>query len=182
MEDDDDEEVRTASEWKRVREGVQEKPKKRDEWMTELPPERSVSTILTNRQFSKKDNAGRGDTSGWTDTPQDAAQKRQKTGHERITKEEQAEIFDNAKDLMSQKIMSTFNDKFRPKSLVEQHQAAQAHEKASKPQTQESSYQGFDRDRDLEVRVTDPNQTRTIVAKAKELNTRFSSASGKKFL
>ncbi|MBA0699341.1 hypothetical protein Goari_000988, partial [Gossypium aridum] len=45
-------------------------PPKRDEWMTTLPPERKQST-----KFSKSTKEGRGDTSVWTDTPLERAQK-----------------------------------------------------------------------------------------------------------
>jgi len=99
------------------------KPKKRDEWMTMLPAERNPAAVLTNRQFSRKDNVtGRGDTSGWTDTPEDVARKRQKT---KPAKEEEVvdkSVFDNAKDDISSKIMKNYNEAFRSKTLFEEHQ------------------------------------------------------------
>ncbi|CAN4109533.1 unnamed protein product [Withania somnifera] len=50
---------------------------KRDEWMTTLPPERKagVVTMHSTTSFSKSSKEGRGDTSVWTDTPLDRAQK-----------------------------------------------------------------------------------------------------------
>ncbi|KAL6512106.1 hypothetical protein OROGR_021703 [Orobanche gracilis] len=49
---------------------------KRDEWMTTLPPERKPGvTMHSTRAFSKNSREGRGDTSAWTDTPSERAQK-----------------------------------------------------------------------------------------------------------
>jgi len=46
---------------------------KREEWMTELPPEMKLNAApdadFRGRTFSAKPKAARGDTSGWTDTP-----------------------------------------------------------------------------------------------------------------
>jgi len=49
----------------------------KDEWMTKLLPERQVGGPLgqQNTFFSKSEKSGRGDTSIWTDTPADKAQK-----------------------------------------------------------------------------------------------------------
>ncbi|KAL0440500.1 UNVERIFIED_CONTAM: Chaperone protein DnaJ 2 [Sesamum latifolium] len=49
---------------------------KRDEWMTTLPPERKPGTTMhSTTRFSKSTTEGRGDTSAWTDTPSERAQK-----------------------------------------------------------------------------------------------------------
>ncbi|XP_015579458.1 splicing factor, arginine/serine-rich 19 isoform X2 [Ricinus communis] len=48
----------------------------RDEWMTTLPPERKPGmTMQSTTRFGKCSKEGRGDTSVWTDTPSDRAQK-----------------------------------------------------------------------------------------------------------
>ncbi|KAG4910691.1 hypothetical protein JHK87_056807 [Glycine soja] len=49
---------------------------KRDEWMTTLPPERKPGGMtMHSTKFSRGPKEGRGDTSVWTDTPSDRAQK-----------------------------------------------------------------------------------------------------------
>ncbi|EPS73281.1 hypothetical protein M569_01475, partial [Genlisea aurea] len=50
--------------------------RKRDEWMTSLPPERKPGVAMhSTTSFSKSSKEGRGDTSSWTDTPSERAQK-----------------------------------------------------------------------------------------------------------
>ncbi|KAK6802569.1 hypothetical protein RDI58_000349 [Solanum bulbocastanum] len=51
--------------------------RKRDEWMTTLPPERKsgVVRMYSMTRFSKSSKESRGDTSVWTDTPSVRAQK-----------------------------------------------------------------------------------------------------------
>ncbi|CAA3032076.1 Hypothetical predicted protein [Olea europaea subsp. europaea] len=48
---------------------------KREEWMTTLPPERKPGMTMQSTRFSKSSKEGRGDTSAWTDTPSEKAQK-----------------------------------------------------------------------------------------------------------
>ncbi|KAL2327102.1 hypothetical protein Fmac_020529 [Flemingia macrophylla] len=49
---------------------------KRDEWMITLPPERKPGGMtMQSTKFSRGPKEGRGDTSAWTDTPLDRAQK-----------------------------------------------------------------------------------------------------------
>ncbi|CAI5490438.1 unnamed protein product, partial [Closterium sp. Naga37s-1] len=77
--------LREAAEWRKLRgealpgddellgtvrrEGVE-----RETWMTELPPERQAGPpAQTNTFFSRSDKVGRGDTSAWTDNPEQRA-------------------------------------------------------------------------------------------------------------
>ncbi|CAL4976068.1 unnamed protein product [Urochloa decumbens] len=82
--------MREAAEWRRLQgislEGDEELlagPKepqapKRDEWMTTLPPERKAGVPMhSTKSFSMNGKEGRGDTSVWTDSPLDRAQKAQ---------------------------------------------------------------------------------------------------------
>lgn len=51
---------------------------KREEWMTELPPEMSKNFGVTARKFSTKSSTSADkDRSVWTDTPADRARKEQ---------------------------------------------------------------------------------------------------------
>ncbi|TYG74986.1 hypothetical protein ES288_D04G228200v1 [Gossypium darwinii] len=82
--------MREAAQWRRLQgismEGDDELlvhevevkvPPKRDEWMTTLPPESKVRQCVTKQSARSNKNAkeGRGDTSVWTDTPLELAQK-----------------------------------------------------------------------------------------------------------
>ncbi|KAL6884541.1 hypothetical protein ACP4OV_010477 [Aristida adscensionis] len=83
--------MREAAEWRRLQgvslEGDEELlavPKqapKRDEWMTTLPPERKAGGVpmRSTTSFSMSGKEGRGDTSVWTDSPLDRAQKAQQS-------------------------------------------------------------------------------------------------------
>lgn len=105
----------------------------RDSWMTELPPERAppregvIPVVTSVTAFSRRGITGRGDTAQWTDTPQQAADRQQQlllggpsvdhlnsTLHDRQERERlQARI----------SAVEEYNQKHRPKSLLEQHQA-----------------------------------------------------------
>ncbi|KAL3838612.1 hypothetical protein ACJIZ3_023203 [Penstemon smallii] len=82
--------------------------KTRDEWMTTLPHERKPGgvSMQSTRTFSKNSKEGRGDTSPWTDTPSDRAQKAKM----KYVVSKDAELVDQ------------YNKAKRSKSLVEKHQ------------------------------------------------------------
>ncbi|KAJ3695672.1 hypothetical protein LUZ60_001049 [Juncus effusus] len=95
--------MREAAQWRKLQgitmEGDEEllavsAPKeepKRDEWMTTLPPERKagmVTTMHSTTSFSRTAKEGRGDTSAWTDSPLDKANK---------AKQNYLEAYDRAK-------------------------------------------------------------------------------------
>ncbi|KAL9245490.1 hypothetical protein vseg_019136 [Gypsophila vaccaria] len=99
-------------------------PPKRDEWMTSLPPERKPGGMpMHSTTFSRTAKEGRGDTSAWTDTPSDRAQK---------AKMNYLEAYNQATALASNEEMSKassadaalvdeYNKAKRSKSLVEKH-------------------------------------------------------------
>lgn len=104
----------------------------RDAWMTELPPERQarpggVTVPVSQTAFSKRGVTGRGDTSGWTDTPQIAAERQQQLllgngSVETLT----AAIQDREdRERRAQRIAAVdeYNARNRPKTLLEMHQA-----------------------------------------------------------
>lgn len=134
---------------------------KRDEWMTTLPPERKagVVTMHSTTSFSKSSKEGRGDTSVWTDTPSDRAQK---------AKMNYLEAFNEASALASKEqeksrssvdaeLVEQYNKARRSKSMVEKHQET-ARTKSKKKSKQESSkeewegnhpWKPWDREKDL---------------------------------
>lgn len=137
-------------------------PPKRDEWMTTLPPERKPGggvPMHSTKTFSKTSKEGRGDTSGWTDTPSDRAQKAKlnyleaysETAALASTEEEKKRIHADA-DLVDK-----YNKEKRSKSLVQKHQEeGRTHaKKKSKQQPEKEEWVGqhpwkpWDREKDL---------------------------------
>ncbi|KAF5742593.1 hypothetical protein HS088_TW09G00644 [Tripterygium wilfordii] len=98
---------------------------KRDEWMTTVPPERKPGmTSQSTTRFSKSTKEGRGDTSVWTDTPSDRAQKAKMNYLEAYNEaaalasnNEQKRKANTDADLVDQ-----YNKAKRSKSLVQKHQ------------------------------------------------------------
>ncbi|KAL6189277.1 hypothetical protein ACLB2K_040666 [Fragaria x ananassa] len=108
---------------------VKEAPK-RDEWMTTLPPERRPGGMPTqSTKFSSTVKEGRGDTSAWTDTPSDRAQKAKMDYLEAYNKA--ASLASNEEKKMNSSdadLVDRYNKEKRSKSLVEKYQ-----ETASRP-------------------------------------------------
>ncbi|KAM5553590.1 hypothetical protein ABKV19_025694 [Rosa sericea] len=103
---------------------------KRDEWMTTLPPERRPGGMPTqSTKFSSTVKEGRGDTSAWTDTPSDRAQKAKMDYLEAYN--EAASLASNEEKKMNSSdadLVDRYNKEKRSKSLVQKHQ-----ETASRP-------------------------------------------------
>lgn len=132
---------REAAQWRKIRgealpgdDLLLDTPKAptRDEWMTQLPPERKAGAPpMQSTFFSKSGKSGRGDTSVWTDTPLEKAQKA-KTAYLEAYKQATltADTNDNKtwvaarRDHDSQEadIMDKFNTARRATSLFEKHQ------------------------------------------------------------
>lgn len=133
---------------------------KRDEWMTTLPPERKPGGVsMQSTQFSRGTKEGRGDTSIWTDTPTDRAQK---------AKMNYLEAYNQATALASNEeekkrastdadLVDKYNKAKRSKTLVQKHQeeVASKSKKKSKQQTDKGEWVGqhpwkpWDREKDL---------------------------------
>ncbi|XP_016445880.1 uncharacterized protein LOC107771070 [Nicotiana tabacum] len=159
---------------------------KRDEWMTTLPPERKGGvTMQSTTSFSKSSKEGRGDTSAWTDTPSDRAQK---------AKMNYLEAFNEASALASKEqeksrasvdaeLVEQYNKAKRSKSMVEKHQETvrAKSKKKSKQESMKEEWEGnhpwkpWDREKDL----TAGRQNVKLEAAdmAQGLTSRFSSGS-----
>ncbi|KAF8025098.1 hypothetical protein BT93_F2060 [Corymbia citriodora subsp. variegata] len=165
--------MREAAQWRRLQgislEGddelladiqVKEMPK-RDEWMTTLPPERKAGGVtMQSTKFSKSSKEGRGDTSVWTDTPSDRAQKAKMNYLEAYneasalasTEEEKKRVEADAD------LVDMYNKSKRSKSLVQKHQeeSTSRSKKKQKQQPQEKEdwlgkhpWKPWDREKDL---------------------------------
>lgn len=133
---------------------------KRDEWMTTLPPERKPGGVsMQSTQFSRGSKEGRGDTSIWTDTPTDRAQKAKMNYLEAYN--EATALASNEEDKKRASADADLVDKYnkakRSKTLVQKHQeeVASKSKKKSKQQTEKGEWVGqhpwkpWDREKDL---------------------------------
>ncbi|KAK9271165.1 hypothetical protein L1049_026754 [Liquidambar formosana] len=96
----------------------------RDEWMTTLPPERKPGMTTQSTKFSRTSKEGRGDTSMWTDTPLDRAQKAKINYLEAYN--EAAALASNEEEKKRTRsdadLVDRYNKAKRSKSLVQKHQ------------------------------------------------------------
>ncbi|OMO92742.1 hypothetical protein CCACVL1_06765 [Corchorus capsularis] len=166
--------MREAAQWRRLQgismEGDDELladvevkvPPTRDEWMTTLPPERKPGvTMQSTTRFSKSAKEGRGDTSVWTDTPSDRAQKAKM--HFLEAYNEAAALASNEEEKKRTNsdaaLVDKYNKEKRSKSLVQKHQeeTAKRSKKKSKQQAEKEKvewegkhpWKPWDREKDL---------------------------------
>ncbi|KAK3271614.1 hypothetical protein CYMTET_20056 [Cymbomonas tetramitiformis] len=109
--------------------GEEEEEEGRGTWMTELPPERRPNqgppSQTSQTSFAKTAQTGRGDTSGWTGTPAQAkARAAQKyiESYEATLRLEASEAQAKAAAEKTAKMVDSYNDRQRPKTLLEMHQ------------------------------------------------------------
>ncbi|XP_073316446.1 uncharacterized protein [Primulina huaijiensis] len=160
---------------------------KREEWMTTLPPERKPGVSMHSSKFSKS-SKGRGDTSVWTDTPSERAQKAKMNYLEAYN--EAAALASNEQETRKMsseaELVDEYNKAKRSKSLVEKHQEASAKSRVKKrsKQEQESAKQEWegnhpwkpwDREKDLTAGRQSVNLDRENMTQG--LSSRFSSGS-----
>ncbi|XP_042033339.1 pre-mRNA-processing ATP-dependent RNA helicase PRP5-like [Salvia splendens] len=165
-------------------------PPKRDEWMTTLPPERKPATgaSMHSTRFSKTGKEGRGDTSVWTDTPSERAQKAKMNYLEAyneaaaLASNEQ----ENARNSADAELVDQYNKAKRSKSLVEKHmESAKSRSKKKtkqgKQEPRNEEWEGnhpwkpWDREKDLTAGRQSVNLDADNMAKG--LTSRFSSGS-----
>ncbi|PIN10897.1 hypothetical protein CDL12_16499 [Handroanthus impetiginosus] len=158
---------------------------KREEWMTTLPPERKPGvTMHSTRTFSKSSKEGRGDTSVWTDTPSERAQKAKMNYLEAYN--EAAALASNEQEKKrankDAELVDQYNKAKRSKSLVEKHQEMEKNraKKKSKEKVKEEwegkhPWKPWDREKDLTAgRQNVKFDTENM---AEGLSSRFSSGS-----
>ncbi|XVF29996.1 hypothetical protein REPUB_Repub16aG0019600 [Reevesia pubescens] len=137
-------------------------PRKRDKWMTTLPPEKKPGVTMQSMRFSKSSKERHGDTSVWTDTPSERAQKAKM--HYLEAYNEAAALASNEvekkKTTSDADLVDKYNKENRSKSLVQKHQeeAAKHPKKKSKHQAEKDEWKGkhpwkpWDREKDLVAR------------------------------
>ncbi|KAJ8551185.1 hypothetical protein K7X08_000555 [Anisodus acutangulus] len=135
---------------------------KRDEWMTTLPPERKAGVVRmhSTTNFSKSSKEGRGDTSVWTDTPLDRAQKAKMNYLEAFNEASalaSKELQEKSRASVDAELVEQYNKARRSKSMVEKHQekARTKSKKISKQESLKEEWEGnhpwkpWDREKDL---------------------------------
>ncbi|TXG49158.1 hypothetical protein EZV62_025033 [Acer yangbiense] len=161
---------------------------KREEWMTTLPPERKPGgvTMHSTRTFSKNTKEGRGDTSAWTDTPSDRAQKAKMNYLEAYN--EAAALASNQEEKSSKNedadLVDKYNKAKRSKSLVQKHREdikTRSKKKSKQPPREKEEWVGnhpwkpWDREKDLVAGRQSINLDSEKMTEG--LTSRFSSAS-----
>lgn len=160
--------MREAAEWRRLQgislagdEELLAGPKeaqapKRDEWMTTLPPERKAGVPMhSTKSFSMNGKEGRGDTSVWTDTPLDRAQKAQQSYLEAYNKTKAIAEGDDVKNKNPDaSIVDKYNTSKRSVSLVQKHRESKKEKKKQKQHEKEEwegnhPWKPWDRENDL---------------------------------
>ncbi|XP_020210330.1 uncharacterized protein LOC109795286 [Cajanus cajan] len=157
---------------------------KRDEWMTTLPPERKPGGVtMQSTKFSRGPKEGRGDTSAWTDTPLDRAQKAKMNYLEAYNEATALASNEDEKKRASAdaELVDKYNKAKRSKTLVQKHQeeASSKSKKKSKQQPQKEDWVGqhpwkpWDREKDLTAGRKTVNFDSESMTK--DLSSRFSS-------
>lgn len=164
----------------------EDQTKQREEWMLELPDVKSVKTLgLGARQFRKRAGPDLSDRSSWTDTPSDklkAAQEGPTTKQLEAVRIAEAEKYRNAKrDEEQEKLIKKHKKKHkRDKSLLEIHEEEQKRKREEEAGKNEAKVRRpFSRDVDLQANRFDQAQKKSVVDKAKLLDSRFGSGSSK---
>ena len=162
--------------------------RRRDEWMTELPPEKKhgASTMRRSTMFSRSAEQGRGDTSGWTGVPSERARKAKMDYLQAYN--EFASLASNEEERkrsLDAELMDKYNKEKRSKSLLQKHKeeirASRLKRKHSKQEAEEEDWVGkhpwkpWDREKDLaggrqSVKLDSENMTQG-------LSSRFSGGS-----
>ncbi|KAH6765186.1 DNAJ heat shock N-terminal domain-containing protein [Perilla frutescens var. frutescens] len=162
-------------------------PPKRDEWMTTLPPERKPGGMtMHSTRFSKTGKEGRGDTSVWTDTPSERAQKAKMNYLEAYNEAAAlaSNVQEKAKMSADAELVDQYNKSKRSKSLVEKHvesAKSRSKKKSKKEPAVQDDWEGkhpwkpWDREKDLTAGRQSVNLETDNMAQG--LTSRFSSGS-----
>lgn len=161
--------LREAAQWRRLQ-GISmpgddellaepKLPPKREEWMTTLPPERKPGVSMhSTTTFSRSTKEGRGDTSVWTESPLDKAQKAKMNYLEAYNEAAAlAGTADEKKRSSEADLVDMYNSSKRSVSLVQKHRkdASSRLKKKNKKQREEEEWEGqhpwkpWDREKDL---------------------------------
>ncbi|CAA7397637.1 unnamed protein product [Spirodela intermedia] len=191
--------LREAAQWRKLQgismegddillaetEAEAEQPKKRDEWMTTLPPERKPGITTQSTTFSRTNKEGRGDTSVWTDNPLDKAHKAKQSYLEAYNKVTATSAADSERmrSTADADLVDKYNQAKRAKSLVQKHreESGRSKGKAKRLPLEKEEWAGqhpwkpWDREKDLSAGRQKVNLDSKNMSEG--LSSRFSSSS-----
>jgi len=166
---------------KEEEEEILKRKRKREEWMTELPSKLSKSYGLGPRTFKKHDSGAGGDTTEWTETPEERMLKKpaDSKDDEKILIHKAATERDKKFDVEVERM----NAKRPKESLVELHTKKKKHEQEEAKKGGKSERVPFDREKDLKtVNLKSASERHSTLDKARLLDTRFGHGSNQKYL
>lgn len=147
----------------------------REEWMIQLPETMGQKIGIVARTFRQQNLPKKNeDRSVWTDTPSDVERKSKETPEKNTT----PDLHEYANQMRDQKMfeqMEEYNKNKRAESLLEMHRKNR--KRKAKESSDPAERRPFDRELDLSVSRSNPKEMKTIVDKAKFLNSRFSHGS-----
>ncbi|KAK7582625.1 hypothetical protein V9T40_014070 [Parthenolecanium corni] len=158
-----------------MREIDADQPTKREEWMTELPPENTQIFGFGSRKFRMNSNEQKPGRSLWTDTPN--SKPKEKTTSESTFFEKS--VIDKRNQVMDEIVKRSKKHKKEKKPLLELHQEKMKKKKKKDKREGHVERRPFDRDVDLQTNRFDEAQKRSIISKAKLLDSRFKAGHSK---
>ncbi|KAH9496910.1 GPALPP motifs-containing protein 1 [Bulinus truncatus] len=160
-----------------VKAEAEEGPCKREEWMTELPPEMGKNFGLQTRTFSKGGGADDKDRSGWTENPAVKKEKDNGKGKKRKREDDKASL---ARDDQMQQQVEEYNKSKRPESFMDMHskklkkkKKKEKKEKKKGKEKKKEERRPFDRDKDLQFTRFDAAQRQALIKRSQQLNSKF---------
>ncbi|CAA6661270.1 unnamed protein product [Spirodela intermedia] len=166
--------LREAAQWRKLQ-GRGRAAKKRDEWMTTLPPERKPGITTQSTTFSRTNKEGRGDTSVWTDNPLDKAHKAKQSYLEAYNKVTATSAADSERmrSTADADLVDKYNQAKRAKSLVQKHREESGRSKGRV--AGQHPWKPWDREKDLSAGRQKVNLDSKNMSEG--LSSRFSSSS-----
>ncbi|CAG4923853.1 unnamed protein product [Colias eurytheme] len=157
--------------------------KSREQWMLELPEGKTKFLGLEARGFRAKEGPDMSDRSSWTDTPEEKARKaagiaKEEDSAEALQREAKERHISSRDEEQEQAVRKHKKKHKRDESLLEIHQK-KLKKKKKKESEDKKERRPFSRDVDLQVNRFDEAQKKSIIKKAQDLNTRFSSGEAK---
>ncbi|KAF6209973.1 hypothetical protein GE061_015728 [Apolygus lucorum] len=164
---------------------VDSRPKKREEWMIELPDARRAEFGLGPRKFRAREAPDMSDRSSWTDTPEEK-KRREELSRLGVVTEADEEDNTNSKLLgiiaRDKEMEKKAREKKKDKSLLDMHQKELKKKKKKEEKERggkKEERRPFSREVDLQTNRFDEAQKKSIIKKAQLLDSRFSRGESK---
>ncbi|RDD46128.1 GPALPP motifs-containing protein 1 [Trichoplax sp. H2] len=163
----------------RQQSNLEEAKSGRESWMTDLPASIGNQFGLGPRQFRRNESVGKYDPTSWTETPSDKAKKMNKEKRERKRSPIQPDVKLSDNDSLVLRKIDDYNKHHRKESLIDLHVKRKRDEE---PEDTKKERRPFDREKDLNHSALNATQRRSVINKAKKLDSRFSRSATNAFL